>query len=160
MSEPRYDVIAIGNAIVDVVSSCSDELIEELGMPKGGMTLIDADQATALYDAMGPAREISGGSAANTLAGLSALGAQCAFVGQVAADQLGSVFAHDIRAVGIDYDTPAREGEPPTARCLIFVTPDGQRTMNTFLGASQFLPASALDEEAIGGAKCCYTTFS
>ena len=156
MSEPRYDVIAIGNAIVDVVSSCSDELIEELGMPKGGMTLIDADQATALYDAMGPAREISGGSAANTLAGLSALGAQCAFVGQVAADQLGSVFAHDIRAVGIDYDTPAREGEPPTARCLIFVTPDGQRTMNTFLGASQFLPASALDEEAIGGAKILY----
>jgi len=156
MSEPRYDVIAIGNAIVDVVSSCSDELIEELGMPKGGMTLIDADQATALYDTMGPAREISGGSAANTLAGLSALGAQCAFVGQVAADQLGSVFAHDIRAVGIDYDTPAREGEPPTARCLIFVTPDGQRTMNTFLGASQFLPASALDEEAIGGAKILY----
>ena len=156
MSEPRYDVIAIGNAIVDVVSSCSDELIEELGMPKGGMTLIDADQATALYDAMGPAREISGGSAANTLAGLSALGTQCAFVGQVAADQLGSVFAHDIRAVGIDYDTPAREGEPPTARCLIFVTPDGQRTMNTFLGASQFLPASALDEEAIGGAKILY----
>lgn len=156
MSEPRYDVIAIGNAIVDVVSSCSDELIEELGMPKGAMTLIDADQARDLYDAMGPAREISGGSAANTLAGLSALGAQCAFVGQVAADQLGSVFAHDIRAVGIDYDTPAREGEPPTARCLIFVTPDGQRTMNTFLGASQFLPASALDEEAIGGAKILY----
>ncbi len=156
MSEPRYDVIAIGNAIVDVVSSCSDELIEELGMPKGGMTLIDADQAQELYDAMGPAREISGGSAANTLAGLSALGAQCAFVGQVAADQLGSVFAHDIRAVGIDYDTPAREGEPPTARCLIFVTPDGQRTMNTFLGASQFLPATALDEEAIGGAKILY----
>ncbi len=156
MSEPRYDVIAIGNAIVDVVSSCSDELIDELGMPKGGMTLIDADQATALYDAMGPAREISGGSAANTLAGLSALGAQCAFVGQVAADQLGGVFAHDIRAVGIDYDTPAREGEPPTARCLIFVTPDGQRTMNTFLGASQFLPAAALDEEAIGGAKILY----
>jgi sugar/nucleoside kinase (ribokinase family) len=156
MSEPRYDVIAIGNAIVDVVSSCSDELIEELGMAKGGMTLVDADQASDLYDAMGPAREISGGSAANTLAGLSALGAQCAFVGQVAADQLGNVFAHDIRAVGIDFDTPAREGEPPTARCLIFVTPDGQRTMNTFLGASQFLPASALDEEAIGGASILY----
>ncbi len=156
MSEPRYEVIAIGNAIVDVVSSCSDELIEELGMPKGGMTLIDADQAQELYDAMGPAREISGGSAANTLAGLSALGVQCAFVGQVAADQLGSVFAHDIRAVGIDFDTPAREGEPPTARCLIFVTPDGQRTMNTFLGASQFLPATALDEEAIGAASILY----
>ncbi len=156
MSEPRYDVIAIGNAIVDVTATCSDELIEELGMPKGGMTLIDAEQARDLYDAMGPAREFSGGSAANTLAGLSALGAQCAFVGQVAADQLGQVFAHDIRAVGIDYDTPAREGEPPTARCLIFVTPDGQRTMNTFLGASQFLPADALNEEAIGGASILY----
>lgn len=156
MSEPRYDVIAIGNAIVDVVASCSDELIEELAMPKGGMSLIDAGQADDLYDAMGPAREISGGSAANTLAGLSALGAQCAFVGQVADDQLGKVFAHDIRAVGIDYDTPPREGEPSTARCLIFVTPDGQRTMNTFLGASQFLPADALDEEAIGGASILY----
>ncbi len=156
MSEPRYDVIAIGNAIVDVTATCSDELIEELGMAKGGMTLIDADQASELYDAMGPAREFSGGSAANTLAGLSALGAQCAFVGQVAADQLGQVFAHDIRAVGIDFDTPPREGEPPTARCLIFVTPDGQRTMNTFLGASQFLPASALNEEAIGGASILF----
>ena len=140
MSAPRYDVIAIGNAIVDVVASCSDELIEELRMHKGGMTLIDDAQARDLYDAMGPAREISGGSAANTLAGLSALGAQCAFVGQVADDQLGQVFAHDIRAVGIDFDTPARKGAPATARCLIFVTPDGQRTMNTFLGC-QPVPA-------------------
>jgi sugar/nucleoside kinase (ribokinase family) len=156
MTEPRYDVIAIGNAIVDVMAPCSDELIEELGMVRGGMTLIDADQAQSLYDAMGPAREISGGSAANTLAGLSALGAQCAFVGQVADDQLGAVFAHDIRAVGIDFDTPARADEPPTARCLIFVTPDGQRTMNTFLGASQFLPAHTLDEEAVGGARVLY----
>ncbi len=156
MTEPRYDVIAIGNAIVDVVASCSDDLIEELGMTRGGMTLIDADQARDLYDAMGPAREISGGSAANTLAGLSALGAQCAFVGQVANDQLGGVFAHDIRAVGIDFDTAAREGEPPTARCLIFVTPDGQRTMNTFLGASQFLPADALDEGAVSAAQILY----
>ncbi len=161
MSQPRYDVIAIGNAIVDVVASASDELVEELGIPKGGMTLIDADGASELYQAMGPAREISGGSAANTLAGLSALGAQCAFVGQVADDQLGQVFAHDIRAVGIDFDTAPRptsdkESEPPTARCLIFVTPDGQRTMNTFLGASQFLPSEALDEEAIGGASILY----
>lgn len=156
MSAPRYDVIAIGNAIVDVMAPASDELVEELGMNKGGMTLVDADQARELYDAMGPAKEISGGSAANTLAGLSGMGAQCAFVGQVADDQLGSVFAHDIRAVGIDFDVPAREGEPPTARCLIFVTPDGQRTMNTFLGATQFLPASALNEEAIGGAEILY----
>lgn len=161
MPNPRYDVIAIGNAIVDVVAPASDALIEELAMRKGGMTLIDADGARELYAAMGPAREISGGSAANTLAGLSALGAQCAFVGQVADDQLGQVFAHDIRAVGIDFDTAPRRvsdkaGEPPTARCLIFVTPDGQRTMNTFLGASQFLPPAALDEEAIGGASILY----
>ncbi|MFC3098422.1 adenosine kinase [Alteraurantiacibacter palmitatis] len=156
MTAPRYDVIAIGNAIVDVVASCSDELIDELGLNKGGMTLVDEDQARELYDAMGPAREISGGSAANTLAGLSALGAQCAFVGQVADDQLGTVFAHDIRAVGIDFDTPSRPGQPSTARCLIFVTPDGQRTMNTFLGASQFLPAKALDEEAVSAASILY----
>ena len=156
MKEPRYDVIAIGNAIVDVMAPCEDELIEELQLNRGGMTLVDTQRARELYDAMGPAREISGGSAANTLAGLAALGAQCAFIGQVADDQLGEVFAHDIHAVGIDFDTPAREGEPPTARCLIFVTPDGQRTMNTFLGASQFLPASALNEEAIGGASILY----
>ncbi|QZH76436.1 MAG: adenosine kinase [Erythrobacter sp.] len=156
MTAPRYDVIAIGNAIVDVMAPSSDELVEELGLTKGGMQLIDADQAEELYAAMGPAREISGGSAANTLAGLSAMGAQCAFVGQVADDQLGSVFAHDIRAVGIDFDVPAREGEPPTARCLIFVTPDGQRTMNTFLGATQFLPAAALDEKAVAGASILY----
>ena len=156
MKEPRYDVIAIGNAIVDVMAPCEDELIEELQLNRGGMTLVDTQRAHELYDAMGPAREISGGSAANTLAGLAALGAQCAFIGQVADDQLGEVFAHDIHAVGIDFDTPAREGEPPTARCLIFVTPDGQRTMNTFLGASQFLPASALNEEAIGGASILY----
>ncbi|KLE31524.1 adenosine kinase [Aurantiacibacter gangjinensis] len=156
MTSPRYDVIAIGNAIVDVMAPASDELVEELGLTRGGMQLVDEAQAADLYSAMGPAKEISGGSAANTLAGLSAMGAQCAFVGQVADDQLGNVFAHDIRAVGIDFDTPSREGEPSTARCLIFVTPDGQRTMNTFLGASQFLPAEALDEEAIGGAQILY----
>jgi len=156
VQDPRYDVIAIGNAIVDVMSPASDELIEELQLNRGGMTLVDEERARELYAAMGPAREISGGSAANTLAGLSALGAQCAFIGQVADDQLGEVFAHDIRAVGIDFDTPVREGEPSTARCLIFVTPDAQRTMNTFLGASQFLPPLALNEEAIGGAKVLY----
>ncbi len=156
MSEPQYDVIAIGNAIVDVMAPCEDELIERLGMARGGMTLIDADGADSLYAAMGPAKEISGGSAANTLAGLAALGAKCAFIGQVADDQLGEVFAHDIRAGGSHFDTPARSGEPSTARCLIFVTPDGQRTMNTFLGASQFLPASALDDAAIASARVLY----
>lgn len=156
MTVPRYDVLAIGNAIVDVMAPCGDELIEELGFAKGGMMLIDTERAHSLYEAMGPAREISGGSAANTLAGLAALGVQCCFIGQTAADQLGEVFAHDIRAGGIDFDTAARAGDPPTARCLIFVTPDGQRTMNTFLGASQFLPEAALDETLIASASILY----
>ena len=161
MTDPRYDVIAIGNAIVDVMAPCEDALIEELGLNRGGMTLVDTARANELYDAMGPAREISGGSAANTLAGMSALGAQCAFIGQVADDQLGQIFGHDIRAGGIDFDTPPRatsndESNPPTARCLIFVTPDGERTMNTFLGASQFLPPAALDDETIASAAILY----
>lgn len=156
MPAPAIDVIAIGNAIVDVMAPCADELIARLGLNRGGMTLVDTARARELYDAMGPAREISGGSAANTLAGLAALGARCAFIGQVADDQLGEVFAHDIRAAGIAFDTPPRAGDPPTARCLIFVTPDGQRTMNTYLGASQFLPAEALSEAAIAEAAILY----
>lgn len=157
MSQPhRYDVLAIGNAIVDVMAPCEDGLIEELGLARGGMMLVDTARAHELYDAMGPAREISGGSAANTLAGLAALGLQCGFIGQVADDQLGEVFAHDIRAAGIDFNTPARPAPPSTARCLIFVTPDGQRTMNTYLGASQFLPAAALDESLIASAAVLY----
>jgi sugar/nucleoside kinase (ribokinase family) len=156
MSQPSFDVIAIGNAIVDVMAPSSDEAIERLGLQRGGMTLIDTERARELYDAMGPAREISGGSAANTLAGLAALGAKCAFIGQVADDQLGEVFAHDIRAGGIAFATPPRAAEPPTARCLIFVSPDGQRTMNTYLGASQFLPAQALDATAIADAAVLY----
>ena len=156
MPAPSIDVIAIGNAIVDVMAPCADSLIEELGMVRGAMTLVDAEQAERLYRRMGPAREISGGSAANTLAGLAALGLKCGFIGQVADDQLGAVFAHDIRAGGIAFTTPARAEDPPTARCLIFVSPDGQRTMNTFLGASQFLPESALDLDAIADAGVLY----
>ena len=156
MSQPSTQVIAIGNAIVDVMAPCADALIEQLGLVRGGMTLVDTARAQELYDAMGPAREISGGSAANTLAGLAALGSKCAFIGQVADDQLGEVFAHDVRAGGISFATPARAGDPPTARCLIFVTPDGQRTMNTYLGASQFLPAAALDQAAIADAEVLY----
>ena len=155
MTQPRYDVIAIGNAIVDVMSPCEDALIEQLGLAHGGMTLVDTARAEELYAAMGPAREISGGSAANTLAGLAALGARCAFIGQVADDQLGEVFAHDIRAGGIDFTTPARAGDP-TGRCLIFVTPDGQRTMNTYLGASHHLPLAALDRRAVADAAILY----
>jgi len=156
MTAPRYDVIAIGNAVVDVIASCDDELIEELALNRGGMTLIDEERARELYDAMPPARELSGGSAANTLAGLSTLGLQCAFIGQVADDQLGEVFRHDMRATGIDFDTPARSGEPATGRVMIFVTPDGERTMNTFLGAGQFLPAEALDEDLIASGAILY----
>ncbi|MCJ2187550.1 adenosine kinase [Novosphingobium beihaiensis] len=156
MTQPSLDVIAIGNAIIDVIANCEDSLIEELGLARGGMMLIDDEQASSLYEAMGPAREISGGSAANTLAGLAQLGAKCGFIGQVAQDQLGDVFTHDIRAGGIHFDVPAREGNPPTARCLIFVTPDGQRTMNTFLGASHYLPAEALDEALIADAAVLY----
>ena len=152
----RYDVLAIGNAIVDVIASSDDARIAELGMDRGAMMLVEADRARELYAAMGPAREVSGGSSANTVAGLAALGNRCAFIGQVAADQLGEVFAHDIRAAGIDYTTAPRPGEPPTARCLIFVSPDGQRTMNTFLGATRFLPESALDEAAIRDAGILY----
>ena len=156
MTEPRYDVIAIGNAVVDVIASCEEELIEELQLNRGGMTLIDEVRADELYSAMPPAREVSGGSAANTLAGISTLGLQCAFIGQVADDQLGKVFRHDMRATGIDFDTEARNGEPATGRVLIFVTPDGQRTMNTFLGAGQYLPAAALDEDLIASGAILY----
>lgn len=161
MTDPRYDVIAIGNAIVDIIAACDEETLDELQLARGGMTLVDAEGADRLYEAMGPATEKSGGSAANTLAGLSQLGVQCAFIGQVADDQFGKVFAHDIRAAGIDFDTPMRptsnaESEPPTGRCLIFVTPDGERTMNTFLGAGQFLPATALDEDLIASGAILY----
>jgi sugar/nucleoside kinase (ribokinase family) len=156
MNNPKYDVLAIGNAIVDVIAETDDAFIALEGLTKGGMTLVDAAQASALYSKMGPGREISGGSAANTLAGLAALEHKCAFIGQVADDQLGEVFAHDIRATGIDFTVPARADQPPTARCLILVTPDAQRTMNTFLGASQFLPAKLIDAELIQSAAILY----
>lgn len=157
MTSPAYDVVAIGNAIVDVLSQTDDAFITAEGMAKGSMQLMfSAEQADALYAKMGPGIEASGGSAANTVAGIAALGGRCGFIGQVADDQLGAVFAHDIRATGVAFDTAARAGEPTTARCLIFVTPDGQRTMNTFLGASQFLPASAIDRDLIASGAILY----
>jgi sugar/nucleoside kinase (ribokinase family) len=149
MTATKYDVLAIGNAIVDVIADADDGFIEAQELTKGGMTLIDAERAQSLYDAMGPGREISGGSAANTLAGLARLGHKTAFIGQVADDQLGEVFAHDIRAGGIDFDVAPLITGAPTGRCLILVTPDGQRTMNTFLGAAQSLPEAAVDEAKI-----------
>jgi sugar/nucleoside kinase (ribokinase family) len=156
MTEIRYDVLAIGNAIVDIIAETNDSFITEQGLTKGSMQLIDEDRARTLYDHMGPAREISGGSAANTLAGLARLGHKTAFIGQVANDQLGNVFAHDIRAGGIHFDIQARDGAPATACCYILVTPDAQRTMNTFLGASQYLPARLIDKELIESAAILY----
>ncbi|MDQ0249802.1 sugar/nucleoside kinase (ribokinase family) [Sphingomonas kyeonggiensis] len=157
MTSPTYDVVAIGNAIVDILAQAEDSFIEEIGVAKGSMQLMfSPEEADALYAKMGPGREVSGGSASNTVAGLAALGSKTAFIGQVADDQLGEVFAHDLRAAGVHFDTAVRPGQPTTARCLIFVTPDGQRTMNTFLGASQFLPASALDEQLIASGAILY----
>lgn len=156
MIAPTLDVVAIGNAIVDVLARSDDAFLAQHALTKGGMQLIDAEMAETLYADMGQAKEISGGSAANTLAGLAALGKSCGFIGQVNDDQLGAVFAHDVRALGIRFDTPARQGDVPTARCLILVTPDAQRTMNTFLGASQFLPEAALDLDLIASARILY----
>jgi sugar/nucleoside kinase (ribokinase family) len=148
-----FDVVAIGNAIVDVLADASEAFLAAEGLTKGGMQLIDAERAVELYSRMGPAREISGGSAANSLAGLAALGHDCAFIGQVADDQLGEVFTHDMRATGIAFDVPPVRGAQPTARCLILIAPDGERTMNTALAAAHYLPASAIDEAMIGRAK-------
>jgi len=150
------DVVAVGNAIVDIIAAADDALIDAEGLTKGGMQLVDAARADVLYGKMGTAHEISGGSAANTIAGMAALGRKCGFIGQVADDQFGKVFSHDIRAIGVDFTTPMQGEEPPTAQCLIFVTPDGQRTMNTFLGASQYLPAKALDKVMIERAAVLY----
>lgn len=157
MAAAEYDVVAIGNAIVDVISKADDGFIAREGLNKGSMQLLfSTGEAEALYERMGPGIEASGGSAANTIAGIAALGGRCGFIGQVADDQLGAVFAHDIRAHGIAFNTAVRAGDPPTARCLILVTPDGQRTMNTFLGASQFLPESAIDLAMIAAGEILY----
>lgn len=157
MNQPRYDVVAIGNAIVDILSPATDAFVAEHGMTKGQMQLIFSPaDADALYASMGPGQTVSGGSAANTVAGMAMLGSACAFIGQVADDELGDIFAHDIRASGIRFDVPARAGQPTTGRCLIFVTPDGQRTMNTFLGASHYLPTQALDRALIADAAYLY----
>jgi len=135
MVSPRFDICGIGNAIVDVVAPVDEAFLSRHDMHKGAMALIDAAAADKLYAAMPAGTESSGGSAANTCAVAAGLGAKVAYLGKVAADQLGGVFAHDIRAVGVTFPTTPLSGGAPTARCLIMVTPDGQRTMNTFLGA-------------------------
>ena len=153
---PQFDILAMGNAIVDVISSESPEFLSSRGIPHGSMRLIDAAEADALYAAMGPGREISGGSAANSVVGAAGLGARTAFVGRVAADQLGGVFTHDIRAAGVHFATAAATDGRPTGRCLIVVTPDGERTMNTYLGACQELDASDLDAALVADAGILY----
>ncbi len=130
-----FDVLTVGNAIVDIISSCPESFITENGIVKGAMNLVDADRAQMLYGKMGPALEASGGSAGNTAAGVANLGGKAAYFGKVAHDQLGDIFAHDIRAQGVHFETKPLEGGAPTARSMIFVTPDGERSMNTYLGA-------------------------
>ena len=152
MTSSSLDIVAIGDAIVDVIATCDDEFLNELGFAKGSMRLLSVVEARDLYSAMGPAREISGGSAANSMAGAAALGLNAAFVGQVADDQLGAIFAHDMRALGVRFETPSLKGRLPTGRCLILVTPDAQRTMSTFAGASHELSTAALDPELIRSA--------
>jgi sugar/nucleoside kinase (ribokinase family) len=152
----RHDVIGIGNAIVDVIARADDDFLVRHQMAKGGMSLIDEARAEAIYKAMGPAREISGGSAANTIAGVASFGGRAAFIGTVKNDVLGGVFAHDIRAAGVSFDVPAFETGPSTARSYILVTPDGERTMNTYLGAAQLLSAAEIKESEIAAAKILY----
>lgn len=151
-----FDILGIGNAIVDVIAHADDRFLTDRGITKGGMTLIDADGATSLYGDMAPGIEMSGGSAANTIAGAASLGARAAYIGKVRNDQLGEVFAHDIRAIGVHYDTPLAETGPPTARCLILVSPDAQRSMNTFLGASQELGPDDVDAALVAAATITY----
>jgi len=152
----ELDVVGIGNAIVDIIARCDDEFIAAEGLAKGGMRLIDATEADRLYSRMGPATEMSGGSAANTCAGLASLGARTAFIGKVAGDQFGTVFAHDIRAIGVEYETPQSHSQSPTARCLVLVTPDGERTMSTYLGASTELGNGEIVEATIRSARVTY----
>jgi sugar/nucleoside kinase (ribokinase family) len=156
MTQPTLDVLCIGNAIVDVISDASDSFLADQKLDKGSMRLIDEAEAVRLYGVMGAGREVSGGSAGNTAAGLAALGIKTGFIGQVADDQLGQIYKHDIEAQGVDFLVPARGDVGATARCLILVTPDAQRTMNTFLGAAQRLEAKDVDLAAVAGAGITY----
>src|SRR5204863_9844198 len=145
-----------GNAIVDVIARTEDDFLIRHGMNKGTMALIDEPRAEAIYASMGPAMEISGGSAANTIAGVASFGARAAFIGKVKDDELGRAFAHDIRAAGVAFDTPPASDGPSTARCYVLVTPDGERTMNTFLGAAQDLHPNDVDPDVVTNAAITY----
>jgi sugar/nucleoside kinase (ribokinase family) len=156
MAQPRFDVLGIGNAIVDVIARADDDFLVRHDMRKGTMSLIVEEQAEHIYESMGPAIEISGGSAANTIVGIASFGARAAFIGKVRDDVLGRVFIHDIRAAGVTFDTPSASAGPSTARSYIVVTPDGERTMNTFLGAAQNLGVEDIHAEAIADAAITY----
>jgi len=156
MALPRYDVLGIGNAIVDVIARTEEDFLLKQGMNKGAMALIDEARAQAIYDSMGPAIETSGGSAANTIVGVASLGARAAFIGKIKDDALGRAFAHDIRAAGVAFTTPPATGGASTARCYILVTPDGERTMNTYLGAAQDLHPADIDAETIAASAIIY----
>ncbi len=156
MSEAKYDVLGIGNAIVDVLTQSTDEFIAGEGLEKGTMQLIDAVQAEALYARMGPGIEMSGGSAGNTIAGLAALGGSGAYVGKVGADDLGHIFTHDVRSAGVHFETSPTDDGTPTARCLILVTEDAQRTMNTYLGACTELGPDDIDPEVVKASAVTY----
>lgn len=156
MTAAPIDVVGIGNAIVDVLVRCDDRLLIDNGLAKGAMTLIDAEQASTLYERLGPGVEISGGSAANTMAGIASLGGRAAYIGKVRDDQLGQVFRHDIRAAGVQFDSePAREGLS-TARCFVLITPDAQRTLQTFLGVSAALGPDDIDPAIVSRAAITY----
>ncbi|HUD53020.1 adenosine kinase [Parvibaculum sp.] len=156
MTELKYDVAGIGNALVDVIADADDHFLVANGIEKGSMTLIDTDRADELYGRMGQAIEMSGGSCANTIAGLASLGGKGAFFGKVKKDQLGQVFEHDIKSLGVHFPAPLAEDGPPTGRCLILVTPDAQRSMNTYLGAAQNLTADDIDADII---KASFATY-
>ncbi len=153
---PKFDVLTIGNAIVDILARCEDSFLEDNTIIKGAMNLIDAERAEFLYSKMGPAVEASGGSAGNTAAGIAGFGGKAAYFGKVAEDQLGQIFQHDIRAQGVHYQTKPDGLHPPTARSMIFVTPDGERSMNTYLGACVELGPEHVEEEVVAEAKVTY----
>jgi sugar/nucleoside kinase (ribokinase family) len=152
----ELDVVGIGNALVDVLTHAEEGFLARQSLVKGTMQLVDEPRARELYDAMGPGVEMSGGSAANTVVGVASFGGQAHYVGKVRDDQLGEVFGHDLRATGVGYDTPRATEGPPTGRCLILVTPDAQRTMSTFLGASVGLGPGDIDKGLIARGKILY----
>jgi sugar/nucleoside kinase (ribokinase family) len=153
---PKFDVLTIGNAIVDILARCDDQFLGDNAIIKGAMNLINAERAELLYSKMGPAVEASGGSAGNTAAGVASLGGRAAYFGKVANDQLGTIFQHDIRAQGVHYETKPEGLHPPTARSMIFVTPDGERSMNTYLGACVELGPEHVEEDVVAGSKVTY----